>query len=38
MQTIPSRPITWTVGFAPGGISDQSTRFVAKVFAENKEG
>ena len=33
-QEFPSRPITWTVGFAPGGISDQSTRFVAKVFAE----
>ncbi|MBK8767388.1 MAG: tripartite tricarboxylate transporter substrate binding protein [Burkholderiaceae bacterium] len=33
-QEFPNRPITWTVGFAPGGISDQSTRFVAKVFAE----
>lgn len=29
-----TRPISWVVGFPPGGISDQSTRFVAKVFAE----
>lgn len=33
-QDYPTRPITWVVGFAPGGISDQGTRFIAKVFAE----
>ena len=33
-QDFPNRPITWVVGFSPGGISDQGTRFVAKVFAE----
>jgi tripartite-type tricarboxylate transporter receptor subunit TctC len=33
-QDFPNRPITWVVGFAPGGISDQGTRFVAKVFGE----
>jgi tripartite-type tricarboxylate transporter receptor subunit TctC len=29
-----NRTVSWVVGFAPGGISDQGTRFVAKVFAE----
>lgn len=29
-----TRPVSWVVGFPPGGISDLSTRFVAKVFAE----
>lgn len=33
-QDYPSRPPTWVVGFAPGGISDQGTRFVAKVLGE----
>ncbi len=33
-QDFPNRPITWVVGFAPGGISDQGTRFIAKVFSE----
>lgn len=33
-QDFPSRPPTWVVGFAPGGISDQGTRFVAKVLGE----
>lgn len=33
-EDYPSRPISWVVGFSPGGISDQGTRFVAKVFAE----
>lgn len=33
-QTFPSRPITWVVGFTPGGISDNGARFVAKVFGE----
>ncbi len=33
-QDYPSRPITWVVGFSPGGISDQGTRFISKVFAE----
>ena len=33
-QDFPNRPITWVVGFAPGGISDLGTRFVAKVLGE----
>ena len=33
-QNFPSRPITWVVGFTPGGISDNGARFVAKVFGE----
>ena len=33
-QDFPSRSPTWIVGFAPGGISDQGTRFVAKVLGE----
>ncbi len=33
-QDFPNRPVNWVVGFSPGGISDQSTRFVAKVFGE----
>ncbi|MEZ5763961.1 MAG: hypothetical protein R3D69_06680 [Xanthobacteraceae bacterium] len=30
----PSRPISWVVGFAPGGISDQGARMVGKTFGE----
>lgn len=33
-QEYPNRPITWVVGFPPGGISDLGTRFVAKVLGE----
>lgn len=33
-QDYPNRPITWVVGFPPGGISDLGTRFVAKVLGE----
>jgi tripartite-type tricarboxylate transporter receptor subunit TctC len=33
-QTFPSKPITWVVGFTPGGVSDNGARFVAKVFGE----
>lgn len=33
-QDFPNRPITWVVGFAPGGISDLGTRFAAKIFGE----
>ncbi|HPU50839.1 MAG TPA: tripartite tricarboxylate transporter substrate binding protein [Burkholderiaceae bacterium] len=33
-QDYPNRPITWVVGFAPGGVSDQGARFMAKVFGE----
>ena len=33
-QEYPNRPITWVVGFPPGGISDLGTRFIAKVLGE----
>lgn len=33
-QDFPTRPITWVVGFSPGGISDQGARMVAKTFGE----
>lgn len=33
-ESYPSRPISWVLGFAPGGISDSGARFVAKVFTE----
>ena len=33
-QDFPSRPITWVVGFPPGGISDQGARMVAKTLSE----
>lgn len=33
-QDFPSKPITWVVGFSPGGISDQGARMVAKTFGE----
>lgn len=33
-QDFPSRPISWVVGFSPGGISDQGARMVAKTFGE----
>lgn len=33
-DSYPSRPISWVLGFAPGGVSDSGARFVAKVFSE----
>jgi tripartite-type tricarboxylate transporter receptor subunit TctC len=33
-QGFPNRPITWVVGFTPGGVSDNGARFVAKVFGD----
>lgn len=33
-QDFPNKPITWVVGFSPGGISDQGARMVAKTFGE----
>src|SRR5689334_14635443 len=33
-QDFPTRPITWVVGFPPGGISDQGARMVAKTLGE----
>jgi tripartite-type tricarboxylate transporter receptor subunit TctC len=33
-QDFPSRPISWVVGFPPGGISDQGARMVAKTLSE----
>lgn len=33
-QNFPDRPISWVVGFAPGGVSDQGARFVAKVVSQ----
>ncbi|MDQ8726229.1 tripartite tricarboxylate transporter substrate binding protein [Bradyrhizobium sp. LHD-71] len=33
-QDFPTRPVTWVVGFAPGGISDQGARMVAKTLGE----
>jgi tripartite-type tricarboxylate transporter receptor subunit TctC len=33
-QDFPSKPITWVVGFPPGGVSDQGARYMARQFAE----
>ena len=33
-QDFPNRPLSWVVGFAPGGISDQGARMVAKTLSE----
>lgn len=33
-QDFPTRPVSWVVGFAPGGISDQGARMVAKTLGE----
>jgi tripartite-type tricarboxylate transporter receptor subunit TctC len=33
-EDFPSRPITWVVGFPPGGVSDTGTRYMAKLFSE----
>jgi len=33
-QDFPSRPITWVVGFPPGGVSDQGTRYMARILSE----
>ena len=33
-QDFPNRPVTWVVGFPPGGISDQGARMVAKTLTE----
>jgi len=33
-QDFPNRPLSWVVGFAPGGISDQGARTVAKTLSE----
>jgi tripartite-type tricarboxylate transporter receptor subunit TctC len=33
-QDFPNRVISWVVGFAPGGISDQGARRMAQVFGE----
>ena len=33
-QDFPNRPVTWVVGFPPGGISDQGARMVAKTLSE----
>jgi tripartite-type tricarboxylate transporter receptor subunit TctC len=33
-QDFPNRPVSWVVGFAPGGISDQGARMVAKTLSE----
>ena len=33
-QEFPNRPVSWVVGFAPGGISDQGARMVAKTLSE----
>ena len=33
-QEFPTRPVTWVVGFSPGGISDQGARMVAKTLGE----
>jgi tripartite-type tricarboxylate transporter receptor subunit TctC len=33
-QDFPNRPLSWIVGFAPGGISDQGARMVAKTLSE----
>lgn len=46
-QDFPTRPITWVVPFAPGGVTDNAARFLAKgvgdrlgqpVIVENKQG
>ena len=34
-QTFPAKPITWVVGFAPGGGMDAVTRMVAAKVAQN---
>lgn len=33
-DSYPNRPVSWMLGFAPGGVSDSGARFVAKVFSE----
>lgn len=33
-QDFPNKPITWVVGFSPGGISDQGARMIAKTFSD----
>jgi tripartite-type tricarboxylate transporter receptor subunit TctC len=33
-QDFPNRPVSWVVGFSPGGISDQGARMVAKTLGE----
>lgn len=33
-QDFPTRPLTWVVGFAPGGTSDQGARMIAKVMGD----
>jgi tripartite-type tricarboxylate transporter receptor subunit TctC len=34
-QNFPSKPVTLTVGFAPGGGTDTAARIVAKKLSEN---
>jgi len=34
-QQFPNRPVTLTVGFAPGGGTDTAARIVAKKLSEN---
>lgn len=33
-QDFPSRPVTWVVGFLPGGVSDQGARMISKTLGE----